>query len=102
MVQLSANFSSLQSEYDIAQDTIEILKKEIAELTKALKQSVDESTETKLTLSETQDRLTEIKAKSIQLESDLEKAKNECSELTSSLKTQVKQNQFSYVSLISS
>ena len=36
--QLSANFSSLQLEYDNAQDTIEVLKKEVAELTKALKQ----------------------------------------------------------------
>ena len=36
--QLSANFSSLQLEYVNAQDTIEVLKKEVAELTKALKQ----------------------------------------------------------------
>ena len=36
--QLSANFSNLQLEYDNAQDTIEALKKEVAELTKVLKQ----------------------------------------------------------------
>ena len=86
LAQLSSNFSNLQLEYDNAQDSIEVFKKEISELTKALKSSVDEAATTKLTLNEVQDQLNQTKEKNTELEINLERNQKECSTLTQSLK----------------
>ena len=88
-MQLSANFSSLQSEYDNAQDTIEALKKENAEVTKDLKQNLEQYTDTKLNLAEMENQLNQTRAKNLDLETNLEKHQEESKKLALQLKEKV-------------
>ena len=61
VAQMTANFANLQLEYDKAQDTVEIQKKENNELTKDLKNSIE--------------NLNEIKLKNVELVEEIEKLK---------------------------
>lgn len=89
MAQLSANFANLQSEYDNAQDVIEALKKEGVEVSKNLKQSVEQYTDTKLKLSQAENQLSQFKANTAELERLCKKASQEVSELKSTLEEKV-------------
>ena len=64
MAQISSNFANLQSEYDKAQDVIESQKKDISDLTKDLKSSLD--------------NLNAIKLKSAALQDDFIEVQNTC------------------------
>lgn len=65
---MSTNFANLQAEYDIAQDSIEVLKKEAAALTKDLKSSIEQTADLKKKLAESEEKLGSLKAQKEDLE----------------------------------
>ena len=72
MAQISSNFANLQSEYDKAQDVIESQKKDVSDLTKDLKSSIDNLNELKLKSAGLQDDLIEVQNKCQKYEKEIE------------------------------
>ena len=68
--QLTSNFANLQCEYDKAQDAIETQTKEISQLSKDLKSSIDNLTETKLKCTGLEDELNSVKITCQKYETD--------------------------------
>ena len=82
---MSANFESLQAEYDNAQDTIEALKKQVADVNRDFKNNLEQSNETKFKLAEAEVQLAELKETKSQLEANFMKVDQDNSSLNAKL-----------------
>ena len=90
-MQLSANFSNLQSEYDNAQDTIEALRKESADVNKDLQRNIQQYTETKLKLDQSETELKQAKNVNLEYEGKVKENEQQITSLKSRLSEQVNQ-----------
>ena len=89
MAQISSNFANLQSEYDKAQDVIESQKKDISDLTKDLKSSLDNLNAVKLKSAALQDDFIEVQNTCHKYEKEME----DLSVLNAKLKEDLKDQQ---------
>ena len=86
---MSANFESLQAEYDNAQDTIEALKKQVADVNRDFKNNLEQSNEIKVKLAEAEHQLKDLKQKHLQLEADFNEANDGKASITAKLSENV-------------
>ncbi len=86
---MSANFASIQAEYDDAQDIIEAQKSEISSLTKDLKAAIDDSMAIKEKLAEAEETVAKLTSEVKALEEQQSEAKSQIETLSKQVESQV-------------